>query len=217
MTAHLASEFRCIGLDLPAHGSRSSEPFTLEFAAAAVEATIEAAGAGRAIVVGHSLGGYVAMAAAARSPARVRGLVLLGATTEPGGASAAAFRLYAWALGALPEAPLDALNSWWFRRRYPPEIAEPIIAGGFWSRGGSAAVRAIAATTFRDRLVTYRGPILAVNGDLDLVFRLGERAFLRGIPRVTRRVLRWTTHLSPMDRPGVVADTIRAFARDLPA
>ena len=217
MAAHLAPEFRCISLDLPAHGARAGEPFTLDAAAAAVEAVIDAAGGGRAIVVGHSLGGYVAITVAGRSPGRVRGLVLAGATTEPRGAAAAAFRLFAWALGALPEGPVDALNSWWFRRRYPAEIAEPIIADGYWSRGGAEAVRAIAGTTFRDRLAAYRGPILAINGDLDLVFRLGERSFLHGIPHVTRRVLRWTTHLSPMDRPEALASAVRAFARGLPA
>ena len=217
VTGFLAPEFRCISLDLPAHGARAREPFTLEAAATAVEAAIDAAGGGRAVVVGHSLGGYVAMTVAERSPARVRGLVIAGATAELHGAAAVAFRLFAWALGALPEVPVDALNSWWFRRRYPPEIAEPIIAGGYWSRGGAEAVRTIAATTFRSRLAAYGGPTLAINGDLDLLFRLGERSFLDGIPNVTRRILPWTTHLSPMDRPEAFASAVRAFARRLPA
>ncbi|HSO30472.1 MAG TPA: alpha/beta hydrolase, partial [Candidatus Sulfomarinibacteraceae bacterium] len=167
--------------------------------------------------VGLSLGGYVAMAAAARSPDLVRGLVLAGSSAEPSGPAAAAFRLFAWALGAAPKRPFDALNTWFFRLRYPPEIADPIIAGGYWSKGGAAAVATLPRVRFRDRILAFGGPILVLNGDLDLVFRLGERAFLRRVPNVTRRVLRWTTHLSPLDRPDAFARAIRRFEERLPA
>ena len=60
--AALGGEFRAIAIDLPAHGQRAGEPFSLESAADAVAATIRAeAAGGSAIVVGLSLGGYVAM------------------------------------------------------------------------------------------------------------------------------------------------------------
>src|SRR5258707_15275013 len=71
--AALAGEFRTIAMDLPAHGSRFADPFTLEGAADALSAAIRDDAGGRAIVVGLSLGGYVAMALAAREPHRVRG------------------------------------------------------------------------------------------------------------------------------------------------
>ena len=58
--AALADEFRTIAVDLPAHGSREAEPFTLDAAAAAVDDAIGTEAAGRAVVVGLSLGGYVA-------------------------------------------------------------------------------------------------------------------------------------------------------------
>jgi pimeloyl-ACP methyl ester carboxylesterase len=217
VTARLTDAYRCLCVDLPGHGSLADRPFSLDGAAGAIEEALDAEGIERAVIVGLSLGGYVAMAAAARAPARVRGLVLAGSTAEPAGAAAAAFRLFAWALGAAPKRPLDALNSWFFRRRYPAEIAEPIVAAGYWSRGGAAAVRTLPGTSFRERLLAYGGPILVINGDLDLVFRLAERSFLRGVPNVSRRTFRWTTHLSPLDRPGPFAAAVRAFAERLPA
>jgi pimeloyl-ACP methyl ester carboxylesterase len=217
VTARLADTYRCVCLDLPGHGALADRPFTLDAAADAVERALDDAGGGRAVLVGLSLGGYVAMAAAGRAPGRVRGLVLAGSSAEPSGPAAAAFRLFAWALGVVPQRPLDALNTWLFRRRYPPEIAEPIVEAGYWSRGGAAAVRTLPETRFRDRLLAYGGPILVINGDLDIVFRLGERSFLRGVPNVTRQVLRWTTHLSPLDRPDAFAAAVRRFAERLPA
>ncbi|MBI2776129.1 MAG: alpha/beta fold hydrolase [Chloroflexi bacterium] len=217
VTSRLDDRFRCVRLDLPGHGRLGAEAFDLERAAGLVLEAIRAEGGGRpGIVVGLSLGGYVAIAAAAREPALVRGLVLAGASAEPGGPAAAAFRLFAWFLRAMPSRGLDGLNSWLFRRRYPPEVAEPIIADRYWSKAGAEAVRSLPATRFRERLLAYAGPILVINGDLDVVFRIGARSFLRGVPNVTRRTLRWTTHLSPIDRPAAFAAAVARFADRLP-
>lgn len=211
----LSDTYRCISIDLPGHGALADEPFSLDAAADLIDAAIDNAGGRPAVLVGLSLGGYVAMTAAARSPGRIRGLVLTGSTAEPSGITGLAFRLFAWALVAAPERQLDALNTWAFRRRYPPEIADPIVAAGYWSHGGAVAVRSLTKTRFHDRLRAYGGPTLVINGGLDVVFRLGERSFLRGIPNVSRRVLPLSGHLTPLDLPDAFASAVRAFVERL--
>ena len=139
----LADEFRVIALDLPGHGSRAGEPFTLEAAAALVAATIrDEAADGRAVVVGLSLGGYVAMALAARDPGCVRGLVLAGATAEPVGVRSIPYRALAAVMDRFDGPRLDRLNAWFFRAPLPagrsPSRSSPAGSGRRAARARSA-------------------------------------------------------------------------------
>jgi pimeloyl-ACP methyl ester carboxylesterase len=127
--AALGDAFHCLAPDLPGHGQAAGVPFTLEGAASSVADLIEReARDGRAILVGSSLGGYVAMAVAAGWPERVVGLALSGATAEPVGAVALAFRGLATIFSHAPERVLGRINRGFFEWRYPPAIADPIIA-----------------------------------------------------------------------------------------
>ena len=75
----LAARFRAYALDLPGHGASAKDvgDGTLDVLADAVTGVLDALGAGRAHLVGHSLGGAVVLAAAARDPARIASLTLI--------------------------------------------------------------------------------------------------------------------------------------------
>lgn len=77
----LAEGYRVVAPDHRAHGRgpRPAEPFTLEDCADDAAALLGALGIGRAIAVGYSMGGPVALLLARRHPDKVVGLVL-GAT-----------------------------------------------------------------------------------------------------------------------------------------
>ncbi|MDY0975788.1 alpha/beta hydrolase [Massilia sp. CFBP9012] len=67
--------------DLPGHGRSSGPPLsTVEAMAAWVLALLDAAGASRALLAGHSMGSLIALEATHLAPQRVSGLALLGAT-----------------------------------------------------------------------------------------------------------------------------------------
>jgi pimeloyl-ACP methyl ester carboxylesterase len=213
--AALADEFCVVAVDLPGHGVLVDEPFELEAAADHVGDLIATVLGRPAVVVGLSLGGYVAMALAARRPELVRALVLSGATAEPIGVLAAPYRALAWAMLRFDGSRLDALNARFFRSRFVPDIADPILAGGFWSRGGAVALRALIGERFAPRLAAYPGPTLIVNGEYDLLFRLSSRTFA-GAAHDARRVrLRGATHLANLDRPEAFSEAVRRFVRSL--
>jgi pimeloyl-ACP methyl ester carboxylesterase len=215
--AALGGEFRTIAIDLPAHGARAGEPFTLDGAADVLATAIrENATGGRAVVVGLSLGGYVAMALAARQPALIRGLVLSGATAEPVGLRTLPFLAFASLIGRVDVDRFERINAWSFRTRYPPELAEPIIAAGFWANGGAQALRAIAGERFLPRLAAYPGQTLILNGERDVIFRLSARTFAAAAVDARRMLLAGATHLASLDRPLAFNEAVRRFVRSLP-
>lgn len=211
----LAGRYRCVNVDLPGHGTQRDVDFELDAAAAGVVRAIDEAAGGRAVLVGLSLGGYVAMTIAARHPERVRGLVIAGATREPTGVSRLAFQLYAAALRVAPEGLIRTLAFAYFRRRYGTILATAITAGGHFARGGARAVRRIAGERFRDRLAAYGGPVLVINGTLDLVFRIGAGRFIAGVPGVKNRLIPGAGHLSNVDAPEVFSSLLVEFIEGL--
>src|SRR5262245_30401166 len=73
----LAPRYRTLTLDLAGHGSSGAERsrWTLASLADDVVAVVTAAGAGDVILIGHSMGGPVALLAAPRLAPRVRGVI----------------------------------------------------------------------------------------------------------------------------------------------
>lgn len=211
----LRDRYRCISVDQPGHGSLRGRAFTLDVAVANVVDAIDREAGGRAVLVGLSLGGYVSMTVAGRYPERVRGLVIAGCTREPVGLSRLGFHLYSWSLRVVPERVVRAVALSWFRLRYGAVVASAITAGGHFSRGGSRAVRHLVGGGFKARLQAYGGPILAINGVTDLVFTLGAKRFLAGVPRLEYRVIPRAGHLSNVDKPAAFTGLVEEFVAGL--
>lgn len=70
---------RVITIDLPGHGQTDSfsDVHTMEFMAKIVKQVLEDAGVEQCVMVGHSMGGYVALAFADKYPYTLRGLGLI--------------------------------------------------------------------------------------------------------------------------------------------
>lgn len=96
MTAPLAEAgFRVVALDRPGCGwsERAGEAdAALPRQAALVAAFMEALGIDRAVIVGHSLGGAVALQLAQDRPEKVAALALICPLTQPAGETPAAFK-----------------------------------------------------------------------------------------------------------------------------
>lgn len=78
----LSKRFRVIAIDFPGHGETPSIGYyhSMELMAQSVKAVLNKAGVRRYVVVGHSMGGYTALAFAELFPENVSGLCLFNST-----------------------------------------------------------------------------------------------------------------------------------------
>lgn len=220
----LAPANRVVSLDLPGHGRLAAEPFTLAGAVVVVRAAVESErgplgmpSTTPTVLVGLSLGGYVAMAAAAESPSIADALVLAGATAEPTGRRAGPFRVLALAFDRADSALVGRLAGAFLRRRYPNGLGELLVTSGFDYRGGASALRSIAGESFLPRLAAFPGPAFLVNGRGDLAMRPGERRFLAAAQHGRLVHLAGAFHLSSLDRPAQFNAVIRSAVSEAAA
>lgn len=212
----LAGTYRVIAIDLPGHGSRADQSFTMDVAVAGVVDAVDREAGGRATLVGLSLGGYVAMETAARHPERVRALLIAGASQDPIGFWSIGFRVLGALLRWAPRGPAAALDRRFFSARYPADVARAVLDGGTWARGGAVAVRSLIGRPFAPVLAAYPGPSLILNGEFDVLFRAGARRFVGAARDGRLQVIPRATHLTNLDRPDAFAAAVRAFVRRLP-
>lgn len=81
----LQSQFRVILIDLPGHGHNTArrKNYSLEAAATYVRETLQDLNITKCTLVGHSMGGYVAMALAEKYPEILSGIVLFHSSALP--------------------------------------------------------------------------------------------------------------------------------------
>ena len=190
--------------DLPAHGARRGEPFTWERALEVVEEAVEGGEGGIPVVlVGHSLGGYLAMAYAAGHPARLSGLALLGASAVPAGPGAALYRAIARVESRLGVDRMSQAMDREFAALLPPDLAAVIKEAGYGFDGIPAAWAGVMERCRPEMLADVTAPVLLLNGQLDQL-RIDARRFARAA-----RSARWVhvvtvprgLHVFPLTHP----------------
>ncbi len=194
--------------DLPAHGTRRGEEFTWERALAVIDEAVEGGDPEVPVVlVGHSLGGYLAMAWAAGRPTRLAGLGLLGASAVPAGPGAALYRLIARVEQRLGVGRLSRTLDRQWDTLLPAEFANVLKEAGYGFDGIPAAWAGVMGLCRPDMLAEVTAPVLLVNGQLDQL-RVDVKVFARAA-----RSARWVSvvtvpralHVAPLTHPHEVA------------
>ncbi|MFF7182756.1 alpha/beta fold hydrolase [Streptomyces sp. NPDC008121] len=214
--AALDEEFPVAAVDLPGHGARSAQPWSLNAATEIIASAVDSLDGGPALVVGHSLGGYASLEFARRCPERLRGLVLAGASASTRGPWATPYR---WAAGLVPRLPADRLARWndrLLRRLYPREVVEATISSGYAFHTLPAAWGEVLGRFDAGAMRHVDAPVLILNGEKDTVFRSGETDFARAHPHARVELVPRAGHLANFDDPDAFTDAVRRFAWQLP-
>lgn len=212
---HLGADTAVTLVDLPGHGPRVDEEFTMARCVEVVDEAVRAVPDDELpVVVGHSLGGYVGMAYGADHGHRLAGLVLAGASTTPVGPGAALYRGVAAVTDRIGPERMTRLNDRVLRRVYGAETIDPVIAGGYYFTPTAAAWSEVMTHCRPSMLSEVDAPVLLLNGQFDQ-FRLGYRAFVRAGRDVRVAIVPRASHMAPLDQPAAFAAAVLRFARGL--
>lgn len=222
--APLARLGRVVALDMPGHGrSEVPPPFDLPAHADALARALAALGVERAICVGHSWGGALALHLAVRHPERVAGLAVMGSSAE---AQRRGRRLQYRLLLAIVRR--FGLTPWLARSRIAPLMfsprtrrERPDLVAAFVRTATAIPVKALERAAVAvaidpppllERLGALAVPALVVCG-------LDDRAYPRGVAeRMARAIsgarLEWIEgagHLAALERPEEVNRVLLPF------
>jgi 3-oxoadipate enol-lactonase len=221
--AELAAEARVIAYDL--RGSGASEvtpgPYTIDLLAEDLGALVDALQLGRVALLAHSLGGSIALAYAARSPASVRALVGVGAPVgfpEEARAGLAARAETVEADGMAAVAGTVATNgvSPTFQEQNPEPFQELVAMLAANDPAGYAAqCRALVELDLAGRLGAVEAPVLLIAGDRDGVSPPAvTEANAALVPDGRAVIVEDCGHIMPWERPEALADAAWPFLRE---
>lgn len=192
-----------VAVDLPGHGSRMDEEFTLEGAFATIDDAVrDAATRGPVLLVGHSMGGLLCIEyAGAEDRPPVAGFIAASCTSIPRGLGLHAYRALARGFDSLPDRGMWLTNRM-LDRILPDETRADFGAGGYALDAQDTALRSLSVLDLLAALHRIEVPLWFVNGQFDQL-RVNERLFLRVAPHAELIVVPRTTHHVTVMRPRV--------------
>ena len=210
--SHARHDRRAIAVDLRGHG-KSAAPkdndYALDSYVKDLEAVVEKLGLKRFALVGHSLGGAVAMRYAAKHPMRVAGLVLVGAPGKMPEEQAKQI------MGAIESSYDATMKGYWEKLVVgaQPHVRTQIL--GEMNRVPRDASLAIMRALFADdplaSLDRYPGPKLILyttQGD-------SPHDLQKARPNLPNHRFEGTSHWPHLDRPGEVNAVLEKFFAEL--
>jgi pimeloyl-ACP methyl ester carboxylesterase len=224
----LADRYRVVAIDLPGHGqSDKSAPDAADYSvpgiAAAIGEAVESLKLAPAIVVGHSLGGAVALQLALDRPELVTGLVLVDSVGL--GREIAGELLDLMERDPGRETARGLLELFFEDRRLVvdrgvEEMAQNQLSPGCWDAQGAVAAAAFARDGQRldlpERLGRVAQPALIAWGARDRVVPLAHAtATVTALPDALLKVMPNVGHVPQVEDAPVLARAIDRFARSL--
>jgi pimeloyl-ACP methyl ester carboxylesterase len=209
----LAGRFQVVTWDIRGHGRSASpgDPALYSRAAATgdMAAILDAVGAERAILMGHSLGGYLSLAFHVEHSERVGALVLIG--TGPGYRNAESRE--GWNRQAEARAR-------YFEIRGLAGLDSPEAHGNEHrsAAGLASAARGILAQQdglVLENLPDIRIPVLIMIGADDTPFLAASEYMEKRIPNARRVVLAGAGHMTNLDQPEAFQQALEEFLTGL--
>jgi len=218
VVARLPEDFDVVRFDQRDRGGpRGHSPFSLDDLVSDLFEVLDAEDVDKAHLAGVSLGGLVALRAAALMPERTQSAVAM--------CCAARFSTKVWvergqqvrAEGIAPLVP-QVINRWFtpeFQQREPSIVDQHRqMLASTDPVGYAFACDLLAESDVRDDLPMIKAPVLVISGEADSANPIDDQKLIvRGIPIARHEVLKNTAHLAPVAEPDLVASLVSDHAR----
>lgn len=219
----LASRHRTYALDFWGFGEsdKRRESYNISDFVSLVDQFMERLGIQRAPVMGHSMGGTVALSLALSHPQRVTKVAVVGSPID--GRSLSVFLKlagYPWIaflvwnspsllrLGIRLFAPWIAASwSEWYRMLMH-DLSKMNLESFLWS------INSLHHTDLRPRLQTLQMPALGVYGLGDKIVDPGQAELLDRVPGARVQMMQGARHFPMLDEPGEFYSTVQEFLAD---
>ena len=211
--------YRVVAMDLPGFGD--APPAHEDAAWLDVVQTMDALSIERAVLVGNSYGGAVALRVAVVAPDRVAAMALVSAPPpdlEPSAELQAAWEAEESALERRDiEAAVGAVLDAWLLADAPAALRDRVAA--MQRRAFEVQAAAGEATEVQDPLDAHpealtrlRIPALAAAGELDMPdFRVGAEALSQQLQRARHVLIARARHLAPLEQPEAFRQLLLGF------
>ncbi len=212
-----APRFRCVAPDLPGFG-RSGKPPDRDYAVASyvpwLERFLDVLGLSRVTLVGHSMGGSIALLFAIERPGRVERLVVVNPLLEGATAFTARSRALAapgirwivWRLAHFRRLRRWVTKEFSYVQGLEDDLAEDVVRGTY--RSAMRSMLSCLALDLGPRLSSLSVPTLAIGTDLDRVVLGGQ---YERVPTPHRVRITRTGHMPMIERPEEFNRALEAF------
>lgn len=238
----LSGDYRCIAIDLPGYGNsdpvnRTEAATQLDFYAETVAAVLKKLAIPTAVVMGHSMGGQVAMVLALKHPLLVEKLVLIAPAGLETFTDAEANLLMTYATADFYENQDNAaiLKSYQSNFFSMPEQAQQLVrerialkqCPGFkvYCRQIPMGIKGMLYRPVKDRLKELTQPVLVLFGEQDALIPnkllhpsltvKDVAAVAKHIPGATIQLIPGAGHLLQYEKPEAVNDAASRFLKNI--
>lgn len=210
----LAKDYHCIAPDLRGFGASDDMPenFTVKDSTADVSDLISTLGIENFVLIGHSMGGKIALAYAAGQPENLQSLILLAPSPPTPEPMPERERTRLLETRGSRRAAEDTIREITFQS-LPAEVFERTVNDTL--RSSEAAWKAWLETGSREDVSALIGnitiPVLVAAGKNDeaMTPELLEREIVRRVKNARLVVVAEAKHLLPLEAPETIADLIR--------
>lgn len=214
----LSQDYHILAPDLPGHGSLSNQPFTLSQSVEHIVGLMNEFNDWPIILVGDSLGGYVAMATASKYPERISALIVSGCTKNYMGSLGFLLKLNAkigqWIINVIGEYRLTKITKKKLRKKIDSKLIDEIFDECVRISSRMEALIELTNRNFSSPLASFGKPVLFINGEKDRINRWGENQFLSAIKNAKLITINRADHFVALTQPQKYVEAITAFLEE---